>query len=30
MCTHRIEIHSPEDITPEVVDWLRKAYEAAG
>jgi len=30
MCTHRIEIHSPDDITPEVIDWLRKAYEAAG
>lgn len=30
MCSHRIEIHSPEDITPEVIGWLRKAYEAAG
>lgn len=30
MCTHRIEIHSPEDITGEVVDWLRQAYDDAG
>ena len=30
MCTHRIEIYAPEDITPEVIDWLRKAYQSAG
>lgn len=30
MCSHRIEIHGAEDLTPEVFDWLRKAYEGAG
>jgi len=30
MCSHRIEIHSLEDLTPEVIDWMRKAYEDAG
>jgi hypothetical protein len=30
MCSHRIEIHSPDEITSEVIDWLRKAYESAG
>jgi hypothetical protein len=30
MCSHHIEIHSLEDINSEVIDWLRKAYEAAG
>jgi predicted transport protein len=30
MCSHRIEIHSLEDLTPEVLDWMRKAYEDAG
>lgn len=30
MCSHRIEIHSPDEITPEVIAWLRKAYESAG
>jgi predicted transport protein len=30
MCTNRVEIHSQTDITPEVIDWLRKAYEEAG
>ena len=30
MCSHRIELHSVDDITPEVMDWLRKAYMAAG
>jgi predicted transport protein len=29
MCSHRIEIHSMDDITPEVIQWLRKAYESA-
>jgi predicted transport protein len=28
MCSHRIEIHSPEEITPEVIDWLHKAYQS--
>jgi predicted transport protein len=30
MCSHRIEIHGPADVTPEVIDWLKKAYERAG
>ena len=30
MCSHRMEIHSLEDINSEVIDWLRRAYEAAG
>ena len=30
MCSHRIEIHSMEDITPEVIQWLKKAYDSAG
>ena len=30
MCSHRIEIHSVDEVTPEVIDWLRKAYQAAG
>jgi predicted transport protein len=30
MCSHRIEIHSLDDITPEVIDWMRKAYQAGG
>ncbi|MCB0217753.1 MAG: DUF4287 domain-containing protein [Caldilineae bacterium] len=30
MCSHRIELHGPEALTPEVLDWLRRAYDAAG
>jgi len=30
MCSHRIELHSLEDITPEVMGWLKEAYQAAG
>lgn len=30
MCTHRIELHTMDDITPEVMDWLKEAYLAAG
>jgi predicted transport protein len=30
MCSHRIEIHNMDDITPEVIQWLEKAYQAAG
>lgn len=29
MCSHRIEIHSADDITPEVIAWLKTAYEGA-
>jgi len=30
MCSHRIEIHSQDEISKEVIDWLRKAYDGAG
>ncbi len=29
MCSHKINIESEKDITPEVMDWLHKAYEKA-
>lgn len=30
MCTHRIEVQKDEDLSQEVVDWLKKAYDMAG
>ena len=30
MCTHRVKLESKEDITPQLIQWLRKAYEQAG
>ena len=30
MCSHRFELHSMDDITPEVIGWLKTAYEGAG
>jgi predicted transport protein len=30
MCSHKIVVNQEEQITPEVISWLRKAYEAAG
>lgn len=30
MCSHRIKTESVEDITPEVIVWIREAYEGAG
>jgi predicted transport protein len=30
MCSHKINVNHQEQITPEVISWLRKAYEAAG
>jgi Domain of unknown function (DUF5655)/Domain of unknown function (DUF4287) len=30
MCSHKISATHESEITDEVVDWLRKAYEAAG
>lgn len=30
MCTHRIKTGQVEDITPEVIDWIKEAYEGAG
>ena len=29
MCSHRINLGSESDINPEVVEWIRKAYEKA-
>lgn len=30
MCTHRLRLEQENDITDEVIDWLREAYEQAG
>lgn len=30
MCTHRIKTSEPEDITEEVISWVKQAYEGAG
>ena len=30
MCSHRIEILSMDDVTPEVINWMREAYKGAG
>jgi predicted transport protein len=30
MCSHKIVINHEEQITAEVIDWLKKAYSAAG
>ncbi len=30
MVSHRIELQSIEDLSSEVIDWLKKAYESAG
>ncbi len=30
MCTHRIRVRSVEEVDERVVDWLRRAWEAAG
>ncbi len=30
MCTHRVKIESPGDISKELFAWLKKAYEQAG
>lgn len=30
MCSHKIKVESAGDITPEVFDWIKKAYEQAG
>jgi predicted transport protein len=29
MCTHRIKIETEKDITPEVIKWIKQAYEQA-
>lgn len=30
MCSHKIVINHEEQLSPEVLDWLKKAYQAAG
>ena len=30
MCSHKVVVNHEEQITPELISWLRKAYEAAG
>lgn len=30
MCTHRIQLTSAKDVDAEVLEWMKKAYEAAG
>jgi predicted transport protein len=30
MCSHRIELYNMDDITPEVMGWLKQAYLSAG
>lgn len=30
MCSHRININNENDVTPEVLNWLKTAYEKAG
>jgi hypothetical protein len=30
MFTHRVKLAAPEEIDPEVIAWLREAYDAAG
>jgi hypothetical protein len=29
MCSHTIEIRSNDEVTPEVIDWMGKAYQGA-
>ena len=29
MCTHRVDLRTPDEVDGELVDWLRKAYELA-
>ena len=29
MCSHRVRLSSPDDISPELIGWLRQAYDAA-
>jgi len=30
MCSHKIKLNTVKDVTKEVTDWVKKAYEAAG
>ena len=29
MCSHRVKTESPSDVTPELIGWLKEAYEQA-
>ena len=29
MCTHRVQLHGPEDVDAELKGWIREAYEAS-
>ena len=30
MCSHRVRLQNPDDVTPQVLGWLRDAYDNAG
>ncbi|GAA0880134.1 hypothetical protein GCM10009119_31040 [Algoriphagus jejuensis] len=30
MCSHKVVVNHEEQITPELIDWLQRAYDAAG
>lgn len=30
MCTHRVRVTEKGEINPELVEWLKEAYESAG
>ncbi len=30
MCAHRIRLEGQEDISEDVINWLKEAYENAG
>ena len=30
MCSHRVKIESGKDVTPELIKWLKQAFEQAG
>jgi hypothetical protein len=30
MCSHKVILNHEEQVTPEVIEWLKKAYSAAG
>jgi hypothetical protein len=30
MCTHRVRLEQPADLSPEVIEWIKAAYDQAG
>jgi len=30
MCTHRVRLEQSPDLTPDVFEWLKAAYDQAG